>query len=201
MRYVVFNGEKVYPSKVLCVGRNYTKHIEELGNKNPEEIVLFLKPNSSISDFLIKPDKKCRYEGEISFIFKDGKITGVGFGIDLTLIEVQKRLKDRGLPWEKAKAFDGSAVFSEFVDIKDINNIKMELWINGEIKQSGDLSEMIYTIDQIINEVKSYFSLNDYDILMCGTPEGVGEFEKGDIFIGKIFSGDKLITEGRWTVK
>ncbi|ACO04395.1 MAG TPA: FAA hydrolase family protein [Persephonella sp.] len=201
MKRVVFDSKEVFPSKIICVGRNYTDHIRELGNKNPEEIVLFIKPNSSISDILLKPDERCRYEGEISFIFKDGQIAGVGLGIDLTLIDVQKRLKEKGLPWEKSKAFDNSAVFSDFVRVDSIDYIRMELWINGKLRQSGSVSQMIYSVDQIVNEIKRYFSINDYDILMCGTPEGVGEFEKGDIFIGKIFSGDKLLTEGRWTAE
>ncbi|WP_457640746.1 fumarylacetoacetate hydrolase family protein [Persephonella sp.] len=203
MNFVYLEDEKVYPTKVLCVGRNYTEHIKELNNKNPEEIVLFIKPNSSITTQLIHPQKNCRYEGEISFIFKDRKIAGVGFGLDLTLVDEQKRLKEKGLPWEKAKAFDNSAVFSKFVKIKkeDIQKIKMELWINGNPKQKGDITQMIYKPDEIINEIKKYFSINNYDILMAGTPAGVGSFKKGDNFVGKIFLGEELLLEEKWTVK
>lgn len=203
MKSVIFERKKVYPSKIICVGRNYTKHIEELGNKNPEEIVFFIKPNSSISNQLIKPEKRCRYEGEISFIFKDGEIAGVGFGIDLTLVDEQNRLKSKGLPWEKAKAFDNSAVFSEFVKINpsDINDLSLELYINGKLKQKGSIKEMIYKPYEIITEMKKYFTLYDCDILMTGTPSGVGEFEKGDIFIGRIYLKNKIIVEGKWTAK
>ncbi len=203
MKGVMFENEIICPSKIICVGRNYTKHIEELGNKNPEEIVFFIKPNSSISTQLIKPDKKCRYEGEISFIFRNGQIAGVGFGIDLTLVGEQNRLKSKGLPWEKAKAFDNSAVFSQFVKIKPqhINSLKMELWINGQLRQSGSVADMIYKPEEIIGEMKKYFSVYDGDILMCGTPSGVGEFEKGDIFTGKIFIDNKPIIEAQWTAK
>ena len=203
MRYVIFENKKVYPSKIVCVGRNYEKHIKELKNKDPEEIVLFIKPNSSISEDIYKPNKACRYEGEISFIFEKGKPAGVGFGVDLTLVEEQNRLKKKGLPWEKAKAFDRSAVFSDFVKINPdiIESLRMELWINGDLKQSGSVKDMIYTPDQIIKEAKKYFSFYDYDILMCGTPEGVGYFNKGDIFEGKIFSENLFLVGGRWKVK
>jgi len=189
MKYVIFEDKKVYPSKIICAGRNYHKHIKELKNKDPEEIVIFIKPNSSISRDIYKPEKLCRYEGEISFIFEEGKPAGVGFGIDLTLVEDQNRLKQKGL--------------SDFVRIKPemIEEIRMELWINGVLKQSGSTKDMMYKPDQIINEAKNYFSFYDHDILMCGTPEGVGFFDIGDIFEGKIFFGDTLLVEGKWKVK
>ncbi|WP_457636274.1 fumarylacetoacetate hydrolase family protein [Persephonella sp.] len=203
MRHIIFEDKKVYPSKIVCVGRNYTKHIQELKNKDPEEIVLFIKPNSSISEDVYKPELSCRYEGEISLIFEKGQPVGVGFGIDLTLVEEQNRLKQKGLPWEKAKAFDRSAVFSKFVRISPdkIEHLRMELWINGDLKQSGRIKDMIYSPDQILKEAKRYFSFYDYDILMCGTPEGVGFFNKGDIFEGKVFLENLFLTGGRWKVK
>ncbi|WP_457624039.1 fumarylacetoacetate hydrolase family protein [Persephonella sp.] len=201
MKGVIFEGRKVIPSKVLCVGRNFSGHIRELGNKNPEEIVLFIKPNSSISDQVIKPEKKCRFEGEISLIMINGRPAGVGFGIDLTLVEEQNRLKEKGLPWEKAKAFDNSAVFSHFVQIDSPDGLEMELYINGKLRQKGGVDGMIYHPLEIIKEGEKYFSFYDYDILMCGTPEGVGNFEKGDIFEGKIFQNGRLLVQKRWTVK
>ncbi len=203
MNWVRFEGRRVYPSKVICVGRNYHRHIKELNNKNPEEIVLFIKPNSSVTTQLIKPDKRCRYEGEISFLLKDWNICGVGFGIDLTLIDEQNRLKSKGLPWEKAKAFDNSAVFSDFtqITVEDVPNLKMELYINGELIQKGSVKEMIYSPEEILQEVKNYFSIYDYDILMCGTPEGVGQFEKGDIFTGRIILHNRILIEKRWTAE
>ncbi|SNZ03525.1 2-keto-4-pentenoate hydratase/2-oxohepta-3-ene-1,7-dioic acid hydratase (catechol pathway) [Persephonella hydrogeniphila] len=203
MKTVRFRNKTYSPSKIICVGRNYHRHIKELNNKDPEEIVLFIKPNSSLSEELIKPQKRCRYEGEISFIFEKGEIAGIGFGIDLTLVDEQERLKTKGLPWEKAKGFDNSAVFSEFVEIKpeEIQKVRMELFINGELRQSGDVSNMIYKPQQIVKEIKKYFSLYDGDILMCGTPEGVGQFEKGDIFEGKIYINDGLAVQEKWTVR
>ncbi|WP_457623344.1 fumarylacetoacetate hydrolase family protein [Persephonella sp.] len=201
MKTVTFNGLKVTPSKIFCVGRNYTKHIEELKNQDPKEIVLFIKPNSSIGDRIRVSDKKCRYEGEISFIFKDGYLEGVGFGIDFTLVEEQERLKKKGLPWEKSKAFDGSAVFSDFVEISSFDKISMELWINGQLRQKGSISEMIYKPDVIVSEIKRYFTPYNYDILMCGTPSGVGSFRKGDIFEGKILQNGKLLVQKEWIVE
>lgn len=201
MKSINFKSEKIYPSKIICVGRNYVEHIKELNNKIPDEIVLFIKPNSSISNKIIKPEEKCRYEGEISFLIFDNKIKAVGFGIDLTLVEQQEKAKKEGLPWEKAKAFDNSAVFSDFVEIQEINNLEMELYINGKLKQKADVSLMMYKPYQIIEKASKYFSFENGDILMTGTPKGVGYFEKGDKFLGKIIKDGKVLVEKEWIVK
>ena len=201
LRKVKFNGKDVIPCKIVCVGRNYVEHIKELNNEIPEDIVLFIKPNSSISDEIFKPEKKCRYEGEISFIIQNGRIAGVGFGIDLTLVEEQEKAKKKGLPWEKAKAFDKSAIFSEFVPVQDTVGFEMELYINGSLRQKGDTSLMIFKVDQIIEKIKEYFSLEDGDIIMTGTPKGVGDFKKGDIFRGIIKKNGKILIDKTWTVK
>ncbi len=201
LRKVKFNGKDVIPCKIVCVGRNYVEHIKELNNEVPEDIVLFIKPNSSISDEIFKPEKKCRYEGEISFIIQNGRIAGVGFGIDLTLVEEQEKAKRKGLPWEKAKAFDKSAIFSEFVPVQDTVGFEMELYINGSLRQKGDTSLMIFKVDQIIEKIKEYFSLEDGDIIMTGTPKGVGDFKKGDIFRGIIKKNGKILIDKTWTVK
>lgn len=200
MKKVVYKGMQVVPSKIVCVGRNYVEHIEELKNPVPEDIVLFIKPNSSISKDIIKPRERCRYEGEISFIVCNGEFVAVGFGIDLTLINQQQIAKEKGLPWEKAKAFDNSAVFSEFVEFKDISSLKMKLFVNGQLKQFGTIDMMIYKPADILEKIKDYFTLEDWDIVMSGTPKGVGEFEIGDEFVGQIFEGDRLLVEGRWKV-
>ncbi len=200
MKKVLFSGKEIYPSKIVCVGRNYVEHIKELKNEIPDDIVLFIKPNSSISEEIKRPEKKCRYEGEISFLIKDGKIAGVGFGIDLTLAEEQEKAKKKGLPWEKAKAFDNSAVFSEFTPIDNWKDLSMELYINGVLKQKGDISHMMYKPDAILEKIKEYFSLEDGDIVMTGTPKGVGFFEKGDIFEGKILKNNKVILSKKWKV-
>ncbi len=200
MNKVIFEGREYYPSKVVCVGRNYVEHIKELNNEKPNEIVLFIKPNSSITDKIYRPDRKCRYEAEISFIVEKGEFIGVGFGIDLTLVEEQEKAKNKGLPWEKAKAFDNSAVFSEFVKIDNLQDLSLELYINGNLRQKADINLMIHKLDEILKEIKKYFSLKDGDIVMTGTPKGVGNFSKGDIFLGKIFNKGKVLIQKEWKV-
>ncbi len=201
MKKVIFDGKEYMPSKIICVGRNYVEHIEELGNEIPDDIVLFIKPNSSISEYLVKPERKSRYEAEISFIVENRKIAGVGIGFDITLVEEQEKAKKKGLPWEKAKAFDKSAVFSEFFRIDSFENISLEVYVNGNLKQKADVNLMIYKPDRILEEISKYFSLENGDIIMTGTPKGVGEFKRGDIFCGKLFQNGKQILEKTWVVK
>lgn len=203
MGHIIFDRTKVIPDKIFCIGRNYKRHIEELNNKPPEEIVIFIKPNCSISDELIKPKEKARYEGEITFLLKNGEIIGVGFGIDLTLIDIQNKLKSKGLPWEKAKAFKNSAVFSDFLKISEniVKNIKLELIKNNNLVQSGTVKEMIFHPEQLLEEIRNYFCFGKYDLLMCGTPDGVGEIKKGDILTGKIYIKENLLINKTWIVK
>ncbi len=204
MNTIIFDSQKVAPSKVVCIARNYVAHIEELKNEMPSEMSIFIKPNSSITDELsVPPFGECHYEGEITFLIKNNKFAGVGFGLDLTLRDVQSRLKEKGLSWEKAKAFDRAAVFSKFVDFdgKDVDKLKIELYINGELKQEGDTSLMIYKPHEIFEESKKYFTFFDFDLLMTGTPKGVGTFKKGDVFSGRIYYDGEIIIEKDWVVK
>ena len=203
MREIVFENKKVTPSKIVCVGRNYVEHIKELNNKIPKSMVLFNKPNSAISNDLYFFDNDTRFEGEICFLVKDNKIAGVGFGLDLTKAKIQNELKSSGLPWERAKAFDKSAVFSEFVkfDEKDLEKLQMKLFINGDLVQFATYDLMIYKPKTIINEILSFQSLYDYDIIMSGTPKGVGSYKVGDEFIGQIFIKNDLIIEKKFIVK
>lgn len=201
MKSIIINGKKSHPSKVVCIGRNYTEHIAELNNETPDEPVFFFKPNSSISTELIFPkgNESCHYEAEISFIIEDNKICAVGFGLDLTLREVQSKLKSKGLPWERAKCFNRSAVFSEFVEINgDISDFEVELYINDELKQKGGVSLMITKPEEIITELLSFSSFENGDILMTGTPKGVGKFKVGDVFVGKILCNNKVIVQKRF---
>ena len=203
MNKIFLDDIEITPSKVVCIGRNYMDHISELNNEVPEEMVFFIKPNSSISNRLNFPKNQnsCHYEAEISFMIEENKISAVGFGLDLTLREVQSKLKQKGLPWERAKAFNGSAVFSKFVNFAgDISKLEVELYINGELKQKGDYSLMINKPEKIINEANSFLSFEDGDILMSGTPKGVGEFKIGDVFIGKILYDNKVIIEETFEV-
>ena len=201
MNNINLQGQELFPSKVVCIGRNYSEHIAELNNETPEEMVFFIKPNSSISNKLIFPKEhqSCHYEAEISFLIEENKISAVAFGLDLTLREVQAKLKEKGLPWERAKAFNNSAVFSKFVSFNaDVEKLEVELFINGELKQKGGVPMMINKPQDIIDEAKTFLSFEDGDILMTGTPKGVGQFKLGDEFVGKIVYDGKVLIEQRF---
>ncbi len=201
MKNIKYKNQNVEPSKVVCIGRNYVEHIEELGNEIPSSMVVFNKPNSSISEKLYFFSEYCRFEGEICFLIYDHKITGVGFGLDLTHADIQNHLKSKGLPWERAKAFDNSAVFSDFVPICDnIKTLNMKLYINDKLIQFATYDLMMYKPHTILSEIESFMTLEDNDIIMSGTPKGVGTYVLGDKFIGQIFSGDELLVEGSWVV-
>lgn len=203
MNSIILQEQKIFPSKVVCIGRNYTEHIAELNNDTPDEMVFFIKPNSAISDSLVFPKghNSCHYEAEISFLIEENKISAVAFGLDLTLREVQSKLKSKGLPWERAKAFDKSAVFSDFVSFDgDLSKLEVELLINDNIVQKGGVPLMINKPFEIINEFKTFASFEDGDILMTGTPKGVGEFKIGDVFEGKIVYDNKVIISKKFIV-
>jgi len=203
MKTVNFNSREIVPSKIICIGRNYVEHIKELNNEIPSSMVIFMKPNSSISSKLLTcRDEKIHYEGEISFMIFDGAIKGVGFGLDLTKRELQGRLKEKGLPWERAKAFDGASVFSDFVKLDgDTNSLHVKLFINNKLIQDGLVTHMLYKPEEMLKEISSFSTLEDGDIVMSGTPKGVGVVSKGDKFRGKIFKDDKLLTQKEWIAK
>ena len=201
MKSVVYNGEKVTPSKVVCIGRNYVEHIEELGNEIPENMVVFNKPNSAITDELNYYSKDCRFEGEICFLIISGKIAGVGFGLDLTYADTQNRLKAKGLPWERAKAFDGSAVLSEFVSLDvSLESLEMKLYRNDKLVQFANYDLMMYKPLTMVAEIASFMSFEDGDIVMSGTPKGVSTYKKGDRFVGQVLSRGKVLVERVWEV-
>lgn len=203
MNNIIIHDKEIFPSKVVCIGRNYYEHIKELNNEVPDQPVFFFKPNSSISKELVFPkgNNSCHYEAEISFLIEENKISAVAFGLDLTLREVQSELKKKGLPWERAKCFNNSAVFSNFVNInKDIENLEIELYINDELKQKGGVELMITKPQEIIDELLTFSSFEDGDILMSGTPKGVGKFNLGDIFLGRILCAGEVIIEKRFQV-
>ncbi len=201
MKNIKYKNQNIEPSKVVCIGRNYVEHIEELGNEIPSSMVVFNKPNSSISDKLYFFSEHCRFEGEICFLICDHKITGVGFGLDLTHADIQNHLKSKGLPWERAKSFDNSAVFSDFVPICDnIKTLNMKLYINDRLIQFATYDLMMYKPHTMLSEIESFMTLEDNDIIMSGTPKGVGTYAIGDKFVGQIFSGDELLVEGSWVV-
>ena len=201
MNTISVNGNTVQPSKILCVGRNYRAHIEELGNEIPDSMVVFNKPNSAISDTLYSDINKqpLHYESELAFTVKEGKLDAVGFGLDLTKRALQSTLKAKGLPWERAKAFDGAALFSAFVTLpKDIEDLSLQLNVDGEQRQAGGISLMIYTPVQIIRELESFTTLEDGDIIMTGTPAGVGEIKAGQGFEGEVLLAGKTLVSATW---
>ena len=200
MKTVNFNDKKVTPSKVVCIGRNYVEHIEELGNEIPSSMVIFMKPNSSISSKLLtRKEEPIHYEGEISFMIFDGKISGVGFGLDLTKRGLQSKLKEKGLPWERAKAFDGASVFSDFVNFNaDTDSLHVKLFINDKLIQDGSVTHMLYKPMEMLEEIGSFSTLEDGDIVMSGTPKGVGIVKSGDKFFGQIFCDNELLVEKEW---
>jgi len=197
-----FQNKKYYPSKIICIGRNYVEHIIELDNEVPTEPVIFIKPNSAISSHLYLHDfDNIHYEGEISLLIESGNYIGVGFGLDLTKRDIQSILKKKGLPWERAKAFDNSALFSDFVPItQSMSQLRMELFINGKIVQKVDYSLMLNKPDALLKEIQTFLSLEDGDIIMTGTPKGVGQIKPKDVLLGKIFNADKLLIEHSWSV-
>jgi 2-keto-4-pentenoate hydratase/2-oxohepta-3-ene-1,7-dioic acid hydratase in catechol pathway len=201
MNSVLLGDKHVTPSKIVCIGRNYVDHIRELGNEIPNDMVIFIKPNSAISSRLLSAtDEALHYEGEICFMVKNNQFNAIGFGLDLTKRELQSRLKLKGLPWERAKAFNGAAVFSSFVKIDDvIKNYCVELKINNQVSQQGAVDLMIYKPQKVLSEILSFMTLNDGDIVMTGTPKGVGVINSGDRFYGKILLADETLTEGSWT--
>jgi 2-keto-4-pentenoate hydratase/2-oxohepta-3-ene-1,7-dioic acid hydratase in catechol pathway len=189
--------------KIICIGRNYAKHIAELQNEKPVNPVIFLKPDSAIllkkQPFFIPPfSKEVHYEVEILVkINKVGKYINqkfahtyydeIGLGIDFTARDIQDDCKAKGLPWEKAKAFDGSAVIGEFlpkVSLGDLNNLNFKLQKNDKIVQVGNTNAMLWKIDELISYVSQFFTLKKGDILFTGTPEGVGKVVENDILTG-----------------
>ena len=201
MNTISVNGNTVQPSKILCIGRNYRAHIEELGNEIPDSMVVFNKPNSAISSTLYSDinNQPLHYESELAFTVKEGKLDAVGFGLDLTKRALQSTLKAKGLPWERAKAFDGAALFSAFVTLpKDIEDLSLQLNVDGEQRQAGGISLMIYTPVQIIRELESFTTLEDGDIIMTGTPAGVGEIKAGQGFEGEVLLAGKTLVSATW---
>ncbi|WP_321274646.1 fumarylacetoacetate hydrolase family protein [Vibrio sp.] len=201
MSEIQVEEKKVKVGKVLCVGRNYVEHIRELDNAIPEQMVVFNKPSSSISETLHSfHQEPLHYEAEICFLIQDGQYAAVGLGLDLTKRGLQSTLKKQGLPWERAKAFDGSVVFSRFVSLEgiDINDLNLELLINCVHVQKGHVKQMLYPPFTILDELSSYTRLEDGDVIMTGTPKGVGEVHQGDVFLGRLKCGDVTLFETEW---
>lgn len=191
--------------KLICIGRNYTEHIKELANEKPEHPVVFQKPDSAIllkkQPFFI-PDFSNDIHHEVEILVKINKIgkhidrkfahkyyDEIGLGIDFTARDLQSELKAKGLPWEKAKAFDGAAVVGKWLpksNFEDVDNIAFRLLKNDEVVQEGNTSFMLWKIDELIEYVSKYFTLKIGDIIFTGTPAGVGKVIANDRLTGFI---------------
>lgn len=185
------------------MGRNYPRHIKELVNQRPESPVIFIKPDTSLlqknNPFFI-PDFSRLINYELELLVKINRIgkyiqpkfafkyyREIGLGIDFTARDIQQQLKEKGLPWEKAKGFDGSALIGEWFDksnFEDINKLDFHLLKNGIVTQIGNSSQMIWKIDELISEISKFFTLKIGDIIFTGTPSGVGKVSKNDILEG-----------------
>jgi 2-keto-4-pentenoate hydratase/2-oxohepta-3-ene-1,7-dioic acid hydratase in catechol pathway len=191
--------------KLICIGRNYAQHISELKNEKPKEPVIFLKPDTAIllkkQPFFI-PDFSNEVHHEVEVLVKInrvGKHIGtkfahkyydqIGLGIDFTARDLQKNLKEKGLPWEKAKAFDGSAVVGKWVsksNFENLNDLSFSLHKNNQIVQSSSTQDMLWNIDEIIAHVSQFFTLKIGDIIFTGTPSGVSSVKPDDSLKGFI---------------
>ena len=198
--------------KIICIGRNYTEHIKELANERPEEPVVFIKPDSAVlpkdQDFYIPEfTNNVHYEVEVLVkICKVGKhiderfahkyYDEIGLGIDFTARDLQSELKEKGLPWEKAKGFDGSAVIGKWLpksNFKDLNNLNFTLHKNEELVQDANTNFMLWKIDELIAYVSKFFTLKKGDVLFTGTPAGVGQIATNDYLSGKL-EGQELFS-------
>lgn len=186
------------PGKVVCVGRNYADHIAELENETPEEPLLFIKANNSLVHLQevihIPSEGQCHNELELAFLLNkplrnaDIKaateaVAGVGLALDLTLRDMQSKLKAKGHPWERAKAFDGSCPVSQFVPASQLNlnsAFEFQLEVNGEIRQQGNSGNMLWQWPQLLAHISQTFTLYPGDIVLTGTPKGVGPLHSGD---------------------
>jgi len=199
------NGRHFPIGKILCIGRNYTEHIKELGNATPDAPVIFIKPASSVigeGEMIVIPpySSDCHHEVELALLIgrkgKDipadqamGSIAGYGVGIDLTLRDVQSELKKKGLPWEIAKGFDTSCPLSAFVEasgVADPQNLRIRMTVNGEVRQDGNTSMMIHRIPAIIRHMSNCFTLEPGDVILTGTPAGVSRIVSGDHLTAEI---------------
>lgn len=191
--------------KIICIGRNYVNHITELQNERPDEPVVFLKPDSAIllkqHPFVI-PEFSNEVHHEVEVLVKINKVgkyieprfahnyyDEIGLGIDFTARDLQSKLKEKGLPWEKAKAFDGSAVIGDFYpknEFSSLESINFELINNGAVVQKGNTNHMMWKIDELIAHVSQFFTLKKGDIIFTGTPEGVSAVKPNDILEGYI---------------
>jgi 5-carboxymethyl-2-hydroxymuconate isomerase len=210
-RKLVGTNQQFPIGKIVCLARNYAEHAKELGNETPAVPVLFMKPASSVigdGDTVRIPaySQECHYEVELALLI--GKtaqnvaaaaaleyVAGYGVSIDMTLRDVQNQLKAKGLPWEIAKGFDTACPLSDFVPVDtvpDPHHLNLKLAVNGEGKQNGTSSDMINRIPQIIAHISAIFTLEPGDVILTGTPAGVGQVRAGDVMTAEIATVGRL---------
>jgi len=205
-------SQESYPiGKILCIGRNYADHIKELGNEVPERPVIFMKPASCVigegEEIVIPPySSDCHHEAELAILIGTGgkeipvgealrHIAGYGVAIDLTLRDVQAEQKRKGLPWEIAKGFDTACPLSAFVpaaSVADPQDLRITLSVNGEPRQDGSTALMIHRIPELLSYLSSIFTLVPGDLILTGTPAGVGPVKSGDLVVAEISGVGKL---------
>jgi 2-keto-4-pentenoate hydratase/2-oxohepta-3-ene-1,7-dioic acid hydratase in catechol pathway len=209
--------QQLYPQalgKIVCVGRNYAAHAKELNNPIPSEPILFIKPASSAVTanpaFSIPQGQgSVHHELEIAILIGQSLknasedqvaegIAGIGLGLDLTLRDVQAKLKEKGHPWELAKSFDGACPLTEFVSVNlpskdDWQSIGLKLKKNGQLQQQGSSADMLFSILPLIAHMSKHFSLHPGDVILTGTPAGVGPLEVGDSLLGELSLNNKVL--------
>ena len=196
--------------KILCIGRNYAKHAKEMGSVVPSEPMIFMKPESALnfSGRMKYPEFTSNLHYELEVVIEINKTVcrvseqeanqcydRIGLGIDFTARDIQAKCKEKGHPWEKAKAFDDSAPMSELVSKSDydMSKLKFKLWHNDELVQDGNTEDLIFDFDHLISYASHYFTLQKGDLIYTGTPEGVGPVQKGDVLKG--YLEDKKLLE------
>jgi 5-carboxymethyl-2-hydroxymuconate isomerase len=209
--HIPATGQKFPIGKIVCLARNYAEHARELGNETPAAPVLFIKPASSVigdGEAVRIPaySQECHYEVELAVLIGTQArdvtvdrameyVVGYGVAIDMTLRDVQNGLKAKGLPWEIAKGFDTACPLSDFVPaaaVVDPHNVNLKLAVNGDIRQNGTSADMINRIPQIIAHVSAIFTLEPGDVILTGTPAGVGRVQAGDVMSAEIGSVGNL---------
>jgi len=211
VRKIIPTNQELTIGKIVCLARNYAEHARELGNETPAAPVLFMKPASSVigdGDTVRIPDysQECHYEVELAVLIgrqacrvAEDKalehVAGYGVAIDMTLRDVQNQLKAKGLPWEIAKGFDTSCPLSDFVpagQVTDPQNLKLTLSVNGEIRQDGCTCDMIHCVTRIVSHISGIFTLEPGDVILTGTPAGVGRVCAGDVMEAGIESVGRI---------
>ena len=210
-RQIMGTNQQFPIGKIVCLARNYAEHAKELGNETPSAPVLFMKPASSVigdGETVRIPaySQECHYEVELALLI--GKkcqavsvddameyVAGYGVAIDMTLRDVQNQLKNKGLPWDIAKGFDTSCPLSDFVaadQVPDPHVLKLKMSVNGETRQDGCSSDMIHRVPQMVSYISAIFTLEPGDVILTGTPAGVGQVRSGDVMDADIQSVGRM---------